>query len=74
VLEDRALIRELWTTAAEAWWDGPDDPGVSVIEVTPIDAQFWEGPHGLAASVAMMVAAATSGPPVLGDQRKVDLQ
>jgi len=73
VLEDRELIRDLWNTAAETWWNGPDDPRVRAIEVTPHDAQFWEGPHGLVATVQMMLAAATSAPPVLGDQRKVDL-
>lgn len=73
VFDDRALIRELWDTEAEAYWEGADDPDVRVIAVTPEDAQFWEGPHGVAATVAMVVAAATAGPPVLGDQRKVDM-
>jgi general stress protein 26 len=73
VLNDRALIRDLWDTAAEAWWSGADDPGVRVIEVTPEDAQFWEGPHGLVATVGMAIAAATSAPPLTGEQRKVDL-
>lgn len=73
VLNDRAMIRELWDTAAEAWWSGPDDPGVRVIEVTPDDAQFWEGPHGIVATFAMVAAAATAGPPLMGEQRKVDL-
>lgn len=70
---DRALIRDLWDTAAEAWWSGPDDPVVRAIEVTPEEAQFWEGPHGIVATFAMVVAAATSAPPLMGDQRKVDL-
>lgn len=73
VLNDRALIRDLWDTAAEAWWSDPDDPVVRAIAVTPEDAQFWEGPHGIVATFAMVVAAATAGPPVLGDQRKVDM-
>jgi len=70
---DGALIRELWDAAAEARWSGPDDPGVRVIAVTPEDAQFWEGPHGIVATFQMVVAAATAAPPVMGDQRKVDL-
>jgi general stress protein 26 len=73
VLNDRTLIRELWDTAAEAWWSSADDPLVRVIEVTPEDAQFWEGPHGIVATFAMVVAAATAGPPLMGDHRKVDL-
>jgi general stress protein 26 len=73
VLEDRALIKELWSTAADAFWDGPEDTSIRVIEVTPAEAEFWEGPHGLVATVQMVIAAATAMPPVLGDQRKVDL-
>ncbi|MGD9965841.1 MAG: pyridoxamine 5'-phosphate oxidase family protein [Hyphomonadaceae bacterium] len=73
VRNDRALIKELWDASAEAYWSGADDPGVRVIEVTPDDAQFWEGPHGVVATFQMIAAAATAGPPVLGDQRKVDL-
>ena len=73
VLDDRALIQDLWSTAAEAWWQGPEDTSIRVIEVTPREAEFWEGPHGLVATVQMVIAAATAMPPVMGDQRKVDL-
>jgi general stress protein 26 len=73
VLDDRALIGDLWSIAAEAWWQGPDDPSIRVIEVTPEQAEFWEGPHGLVATIQMVIAASTAQPPVLGDQRKVDL-
>ena len=73
VLDDRALIRDLWNVAAEAWWEGPDDPSIRAIEVTPEQAEFWEGPHGLVATIQMVIAASTAAPPVMGDQRKVDL-
>lgn len=73
VSDNRVLVHDLWNTAAEAWWDGPDDPSIRVLEVAPEDAQFWEGPHGLVATVQMVIAAATSATPVMGDQRKVDL-
>lgn len=73
VLADRALIKDLWSAAANAWWKGPDDPAVRAIEVTPKDAQFWEGPHGIVAIIAMVGAAATAGMPLMGDQRKVEL-
>lgn len=74
VLNDRALIADLWDKDAEAFWTGADDPKVRAIRVTPEEAQFWEGPHGVVATVQMVIAAATAMPPVLGDQRKVDLR
>jgi general stress protein 26 len=73
VLDDRALVRDLWSITAEAWWEGPGDPSIRVIEVTPEQAEFWEGPHGLIATIQMVIAASTATPPVMGDQRKVDL-
>lgn len=73
VSADRELIKALWSSDAEAWWSGPDDPSVRVIEVTPDGAQFWEGPHGLVATIQMLAAATTAVPPAIGEQRKVDL-
>ena len=73
VLDDRALIGDLWSPAAEARWRGPEDPSIRVIEVTPEQAEFWEGPHGLVATIQMVIAASTAAPPIIGDQRKVDL-
>ncbi len=73
VLDDRALIRDLWSIAAEAYWEIPEDPTIRVIEVTPEQAEFWEGPHGLIATIQMVIAASTAAAPVMGDQRKVDL-
>lgn len=73
LLDDRALIRDLWTIAAQAWWEGPEDPSIRVIEVTPEDAEYWEGPGGVGAMVRMAAAAALHLRPDLGENRKVDL-
>src|SRR5262245_59171459 len=32
---DHAKIKELWSTAAKAWWDSPDDPNIRVLKLTP---------------------------------------
>jgi general stress protein 26 len=73
VLNDRALIKDLWSPAAQAWWSGPDDPSIRAIEVTPEDAQYWEGPGGVAAMIKMAAAAVTGQRPDMGEQRKVEL-
>ena len=74
VLDDRALIKDLWSLAAEAWWDGPEDPAIRVLEFTPREAQYWESASGPAAWVQMTLAAAFGARPDLGDSHKVQLK
>jgi len=71
VSSDRARIKELWSPFAKAWWSSPDDPNLCVLKVTPTQAEYWEGPGKIVASVKMAVAAATGERPDLGDNRKV---
>jgi general stress protein 26 len=71
VSHDRSKIRDLWSVPAKAWWDSPDDPNISVLRVTPDDAEFWETPGKVVSTVKMLTAAATSTRPDLGQNRKV---
>lgn len=73
VSNDRAKIRDLWSTLAKAWWDDPEDPEIRVLKVTPKDAQFWESPGTVVSYVKMIAAAAGGGRPDLGDNAKVQL-
>jgi general stress protein 26 len=71
VSNDRAKIKELFSTEAKAWWDSADDPNIRVLKVTPDDAEFWDSP-GTVISYVKMAAAAVSGTrPEIGDNRKV---
>jgi general stress protein 26 len=73
VSNDRAKIRELWSTPAKAWWDSPEDPSLRVLKVTPHDAQYWDGPSRPVSLIKMLAAAATDRRPDMGDNAKVDL-
>lgn len=74
ISNDRALIKSLWTAGAQAFWpDGPDDPDVFAIIVTPDEAEYWEGNNGLVAGVKFAYAIATGSKPDLGENRKVAL-
>lgn len=73
VLNDRELIHALWNTAAQAWWSGPNDPQVRVIEVTPESAEYWDRPHGLVHRTQLTIAASSRLPADMGAQGKVDL-
>jgi len=73
LLDDRAKVAELWSTAAKAWWDSKDDPNIRVLRVMPSMAEFWDSPGSLVTTVKMAAAALTGQRPRLGENRKVAL-
>lgn len=42
----RPLIRELWNPVARAWFDGPEDPSIVVLQVVVQEAECWDKPAG----------------------------
>jgi general stress protein 26 len=74
VANDRAKIHDLWDNDAKTWWESADDPRIRVLKVIPEDAQFWDSPNKLVATVIMASAAMTGEKrPDIGENRKVDL-
>jgi general stress protein 26 len=73
ISNDRAKIRELFSTPAKAWWDSAEDPNIRVLKIAPDDAEFWDSPGTVVSYVKMAAAAMTGGRPDLGDNRKVAL-
>ena len=71
VSNDRAKIKQLFTTPAKAWWDSAEDPNIRVLKVTPDDAEFWDSPGTVISYVKMAAAAVTGTRPEIGDNRKV---
>ncbi len=71
--DDRAKIRELFNLFDKAWWDGPEDPRIRLITVTPAKAEYWESPGKLVAYTDMLVSAATGKRPDTGDHGSVAL-
>lgn len=73
VSNDRAKIKQLFSTPAKAWWDSADDPNIRVLKVTPDDAEFWDSPGTVISYVKMAAAAVTGSRPDIGDNRKVSM-
>jgi general stress protein 26 len=73
VSNDREKIKELFTTPAKAWWTSADHPNIRVLKVTPIEAEYWDGPGGVVNCVKMAVAAITKSRPDLADNKKVSM-
>ena len=71
VSNDRAKIRDLWSTPAKAWWDSADDPSIRVLKVDPDDAHFWDSPGTVVSYVKMIAAAATGTRPAIGRSAEV---
>jgi general stress protein 26 len=73
VSNDRAKIKELFSTPAKAWWDTAEDPNIRVLKITPEEAEFWDSPGSVISYVKMAAAAVTGTRPDLGDNRKVTM-
>jgi len=71
VSNDRARIKELFSTPAKAWWDSADDPNIRVLKISPEDAEFWDSPGTVISYVKMAAAALTGTRPDIGENRKV---
>ena len=70
---DTAKIADIWTAFDKAWWEGPDDPRIRLISITPGRAEYWESPGKLIAYADMLLAAATGKRPNTGEHGSVRL-
>ena len=73
VSNDRARIKQLFSTPAKAWWNSADDPNIRVLKITPDDAEFWDSPGSVISYAKMAAAAVTGSRPEIGNNRKVAL-
>jgi general stress protein 26 len=73
VSNDRAKIKQLFTTPAKAFWDSADDPNIRVLTFTPDDAEFWDSPGTVISYVKMAAAAVSNTRPEVGENRKVSM-
>ncbi|MFN3592592.1 MAG: pyridoxamine 5'-phosphate oxidase family protein, partial [Thermaurantiacus sp.] len=73
IVEERAFVRDLWTTSAQAFFPGgPDDESIVAIRVDPDVGELWDGPSTPVAIVKMAAALVTRTPADgMGDNVKV---
>ncbi len=75
VLRDHAKAAEIWKSTDNAWWQGPDDPNVCVLRVTPATAELWDGPASSAVAAYEFAKARLTGEkPNVGENRKVTVE
>ena len=61
IYQDKATIEDKWSAVANAWFDGKDDPDVSIIRVTPDEVYYWDTKYGKFVSMINFVSAIVSG-------------
>ena len=62
ISQDSEKIKELWSTMAKTWFqDGPDDPKLSLISVTPVSCQYWDTKHNKLVSILKIAASVVTG-------------
>ena len=73
VTNDRALIRQFWNPFYKAWFDGPDDPTIRVVEIQSVSAEYWITKGGKIVSLLSILASAVTGKDMeAGENRTVE--
>jgi general stress protein 26 len=74
IVHDEAQVDELWSPAAEAWFEGGrENPAIAVIEVTADSAEYWAKTEpGVFALVKATRAMITGEEPDVGEHRTVE--
>ena len=61
ITQDKNLIEKYWTNFANAWFDGKDDPNVSLIKVKPSDGYYYETKENKLIAMSKMIFSAVTG-------------
>ncbi|MEX1024375.1 MAG: pyridoxamine 5'-phosphate oxidase family protein [Planctomycetota bacterium] len=67
-VHDREVLERLWNPAAEAWFNGVDDPKLAALRVDVEQGQYWDGPDSrIARTLAFARARATGNTEAMGE-------
>lgn len=75
LVRDREKTRALWTEEQRAWYpDGPDDPGLALLKITVLQAEYWDRPTGEMIAAQGLVRAIADETPDLGENEKLTFE
>lgn len=61
VVTDRKVIKELYDKSDDNWFNGPDDPNATAIEVRPQEAHYWDTKDSKLVAMFKMAAGTVTG-------------
>lgn len=71
VVRDVQKAKDLWSPLWKNWFKGPEDPNLMLIEVTPVEAEYWDSGSKVFALAAMATAAVTGKHVATDENEKV---
>ena len=72
ILEDAQKKKDMFGVIDKAWFDGPDDPNLELVEVRIDEAEYWNVKENkLLQLLKMGTAAATGTRPKMGDHAEL---
>lgn len=71
---DKSLIKQLWNPGAKVFWpEGPDKSDITAIILSPVAAEFWDGPGSVVSTAKFFFGLATGTTPDMGENAAVRL-
>ncbi|WP_432412712.1 pyridoxamine 5'-phosphate oxidase family protein [Rasiella sp. SM2506] len=61
IVHDRAIIKELYSSTDNAWFDGEEDPNITAIKFIPKEAAYWSNDDNKVVSLFKLAKAAVTG-------------
>lgn len=61
IYDDKSTIEDKWSVFASAWFDGKEDPDVSVIRVTPSEVYYWDTKFGKFVTMLNFISVIIAG-------------
>lgn len=73
-VDDREKIHELWSPAWKLFFEGPDDPNLILLCVTPEHGEYWDSGSRIVSAVKFAVGAITGAKLNPGENADVTLR
>lgn len=64
IVTEHVVIRELWNPLAKVWFDGPEDPAITVLKITPEDGHYWDTKSNKMVQLLKLAIGAIIGKPL----------
>lgn len=62
ILDDKNIIKKIWTPMAKAWFEGGiDDPEICAIKVIPQEGNYWDTQHGKLVEFLKIISTVVTG-------------